>query len=316
MIRRVPSIRVAALVLVLCWIGAGTASADPVTTDTYRTRLREARSLVLSARAAAAAQRLVLVGRAAVLLRSTDAVTLADGSTLAIADAALATRLGPGDDDALARAIADLDLRIAMVDRASSTGLTGAAVDERAREVVRARPATRPSDPSLIDLFQVLVGQVVSFLARGTLSAVDPVFVVAAAAGLGLAIALLVLGTLGGGVRERIRREGLGRDVRVGPVEDPGVYLRRADAAIAAGRVREGLHELYLFALATLAARETIRFDPALTDRELLAHAAAIPEIGSLRALVALHERVWFGLKPADDADAVRARELAQQVAA
>lgn len=308
--------RVAALVVVLCWISAGIASADPVTTDTYRSRLREARSLVLSARAAPAAQRLALTDRAALLLRTTDAVTLGDGSTLPIDDAALASRLGQTDDDALARSIADLDLRIAMADRASSARLAGTVVDERVREVLRARPLTQQPEPSLIDLFLALVTRVVSFLARGTLSAVEPGFVVAAVAGLGLAIALLVLGILGSGVRERIRREALGQDLRVGPALDPGAYLRRADVARAAGRVRDALHELYLFALATLAARETISFDPALTDRELLARASAIPQIASLRALVALHERVWFGLKAADDADAVRARELAQRVAA
>src|SRR5207253_7679891 len=116
----------------------------------------------------------------------------------------------------------------------------------------------------------------------------------------------LVLGILGRGVRERIRREALAGDVRVGATADPSAHLRLADAAIADGRARDALHELYLFALAMLAAHETIRFDPALTDRELLARAAAIPQIGSLRALVALHERAWFGLKPADLADAAR----------
>jgi hypothetical protein len=105
-------------------------------------------------------------------------------------------------------------------------------------------------------------------------------------------------------------------DVRAGATDDPAEHLRRADAAIAAGRSREGLHELYLFALAGLAAHETIRFDPALTDRELLARAAAIPQIAPLRALVALHERVWFGLKPAGPDDAARARALAEQVGA
>jgi len=151
---------------------------------------------------------------------------------------------------------------------------------------------------------------------RGTLAAVDPRVVVTVVSGLGLAIALIAAGILGRGVRERIRREALGADVRVGATDDPTEHLRRADAAIAAGRSREALHELYLFALASLAARETIRFDPALTDRELLARAAAIPEIGALRALVALHERVWFGLKPAGPDDATRARALAQQVGA
>ena len=248
------------------------------------------------------------------MLRTTDTIRLLDGSTLAIDDAALASRLG-GDDDAMIRAIADLDARIAMADGAAGARLSGAVVDDRLRSVIRARPAAQ-NDPGLIGLLVVLLAQAVSFVGRGTLAAVDPYFLFAAVAGIGLGIAFLVLGILGRGARERIRREVLAGDVRVGASEDPAAHLRRADAAIAAGRSRDALHELYLYALVMLAARETIHFDPALTDRELLARAAAIPQIGSLRALVALHERVWFGLKPADLDDTARARELAERVAA
>jgi hypothetical protein len=299
---------------VLCAIGGGIANADTVTVDTYRSRLREARSLVLAARTAPRTQQPGLLSQAALLLRTTSAVGLADGSTLPIDDTALAARLS-SEDDALIRAIADLDTRIAMAERASASRLTGALVDERLRSVMRPRPAPE-SDPGLLGLFLGLVGLVLSFVGRGAFSAVDPYLAIAVVAGLGLAIALLMLGILGRGVRERIRREALAGDVRVGATADPTAHLRRADAAIAAGRPRDALHELYLFALAMLAARETIRFDPALTDRELLARAAAIPQIGSLRALVALHERVWFGLKPASGEDAIHARELAARIAA
>lgn len=291
------------------------ANADSVTIDTYRARLREARSLVLVARSANGPQKPALVAQAAAVLRTTDTIRLADGSTLVIDDGALASRLA-ADGDALDRALADLDARIAMADGASASRLTGAAVDERLRSVLPVRPAAAQNDPGLLGRLVALFTQVLSFVARGTLSAVDPSFVFAAVAGLGLAIALLVLGILGRGVRERIRREALAGDVRVGATADPTAHLRRADAAIAAGRPRDALHELYLFAFEMLAARETIRFDPALTDRELLARAAAIPQIGPLRALVALHERVWFGLKPASREDAARARELAERVAA
>lgn len=291
------------------------ANADSVTIDTYRARLREARSLVLVARSANGPQKPALVAQAAAVLRTTDTIRLADGSTLVIDDGALASRL-VADGDALDRALADLDARIAMADGASASRLTGAAVDERLRSVLPVRPAAAQNDPGLLGRLVALFTQVLSFVARGTLSAVDPSFVFAAVAGLGLAIALLVLGILGRGVRERIRREALAGDVRVGATADPTAHLRRADAAIAAGRPRDALHELYLFAFEMLAARETIRFDPALTDRELLARAAAIPQIGPLRALVALHERVWFGLKPASREDAARARELAERVAA
>jgi hypothetical protein len=295
-------------------MGGGIATADTVSIDAYRSRLRDARSFVLAARTAPKVQQPDLVSRAALQLRATDAIRLADGSTIAIDDAALAARLG-GDDDALVRALADLDARIAMADGASVSALTGPVVDERLRSVLRPRAAP-DNDPGLIGLFAGLIAQLLAFLQRGTLSAVDPYLVLAAVAGLGLAIALLVLGILGRGVRERIRREAFAPDLRLGASEDPTAHLRRADAAIAAGRPRDALHELYLFALAMLAAHETIRFDPALTDRELLARAAAIPQIGSLRELISLHERVWFGLKPADREDAARARALAERVAA
>jgi hypothetical protein len=61
--------------------------------------------------------------------------------------------------------------------------------------------------------------------------------------------------------------------------------------------------------------RETIRYDPALTDRELLLRAAAIPHADSLRDLVALYERSWFGLREPSGDEARRARALALQVA-
>jgi len=54
--------------------------------------------------------------------------------------------------------------------------------------------------------------------------------------GLGLAIALIVVGVLGRGVRERIRREALSADVRVGASDDPAEHLRRADRYDEGGR--------------------------------------------------------------------------------
>ena len=306
------------LVALLFGLGGGIADADTISLQTYRTRLQDVRSFVQAARSSPKLQQPGLLGRAALLLRSTDAIRLADGSTVAIDDNQLAARVAESDDAGMLAAIADLDARIALADGASVSAarLAGSDVDERLRSVTRARPAPPPNDPGLIELFLGLVGSALALVRRGTLSSVDPYIVIATLAGLGLGLALLVVGILGRGVRERIRREALSGDLRVGAAEDPTEHLRRADAAIAAGRPRDALHELYLFALATLAAHETIRFDPALTDRELLARAAAIPQIGSLRDLVALHERVWFGLKHADRDDAARARDLAQRIAA
>ena len=305
----------------LLWgLGATVADADTISLDTYRTRLRDARSFVQAARSTPRAQQPSILARAALLLRTTDAIRLADGSIIAIDDAALAGRLDQTDDAALLASLADLDARIALADGAAAASrLTGAAVDEQLRAVTRPKPAPAEPDTGLLGLIVVFVGLIRSawqLVVRGTAGSIDPYVVIATVAGLGLGIALLVLGILGRGVRERIRREALSGDLRVGTAADPAVHLIRADAAIAEGRPRDALHELYLFALATLAAHETIRFDPALTDRELLARAAAIPQIAQLRDLVAIHERVWFGLKHADREDALRARGLAERIAA
>jgi hypothetical protein len=93
------------------------------------------------------------------------------------------------------------------------------------------------------------------------------------------------------------------------------VHLRAADAAIAAGRSRDALHALYLYVVTTLEVRETIHYDPALTDRELLLRAAAIPHADSLRDLVGLYERSWFGMRDPSRDEARRARDLALLVA-
>ena len=77
------------------------------------------------------------------------------------------------------------------------------------------------------------------------------------------------------------------------------------------GHPRDAIHSLYLYAFATLAAREILRYDPALTDHELLRRAAQLPRADALRDLVQLHERVWFGLRDASEPDVARARTLA-----
>jgi hypothetical protein len=80
--------------------------------------------------------------------------------------------------------------------------------------------------------------------------------------------------------------------------------------------MREAIHALYLYAIASLALREAIRYDPSLTDRELLARASGIPHADALRDLVSMHERVWYGLREASPDDAARARALATRAAA
>ena len=116
--------------------GGGIASADTLAATTYLERLREVRTLVVDARAAPSNQRAAGLTRAAALLRSTDAITLGDGSTLPIDDSALASRLTGADGAALGVVLGDLDARIAAAARAASNA---ASPDEIAAEFERLR---------------------------------------------------------------------------------------------------------------------------------------------------------------------------------
>ena len=238
-------------------------------------------------------------------------MVLPDGSTLRVDDRPLAAALDI-TDTAIERTAAQLDLRIAQVERAGRVTIDPARADARLRELVgeqriRAAPATA------IDLALGAIGR---FLAGLGGSAPDGAVVLRVVAGLGVATLLVMLAVLGRGLPERFRRDALLPERRAGPVADPAVHLSAADEALAADRLRDAVHALYLYALHSLAAREAIRYDPALTDRELLRRAAGVPAVDALRELVSLHERVWFGLRPADAEAARRARELALRAAA
>src|SRR5207245_2129772 len=73
-------------------------------------------------------------------------------------------------------------------------------------------------------------------------------------AALGIGLVLFIVATLGRGVRERVRREVLLPDRALARAEDPAAHRRAAEAALAGGRAREAIHELYLSVLRSLAA--------------------------------------------------------------
>src|SRR5207245_6787744 len=135
-------------------------------------------------------------------------------------------------------------------------------------------------------------------------------------AAVGAAPVVLLVATPGRGLRERVRTGMVIAATGTGVREDPTARLRLADQALARGHAREAIRELYLYAIAALAAREAFRYDPALTDRELLVRAAGIPHADALGDLVALYERAWFGLREPATAEAERARSLALRAAA
>jgi hypothetical protein len=280
-----------------------------VTVAQYQQRLAQAHDTLVRARAAPQSARSALVSEAQALLRRTDALALPSGGTLAVDDTRLAT--GITDSDAsLDAAVARLDARAVLVARIGAPAIDPAAADTRLREI--AQQGAGPGNVDLLDLLGRILLRFISGL-RGP--GIDVMQLVPAVGLLGIAVILFIIATLGRALPERVRAEMLARDAAGDAVTDPFAHLRAAEAALAAGHTREALHAFYLYVIAALAARDVIRYDPALTDRELLARAAAIPHADALRDLVAVYERSWFGLRDPSPDEARRARELALRVA-
>ncbi len=285
------------------------AQGDTVSPRDYRQRLTDARALVVQARAVSGAARDAAVTRARLVLLATTAIALPAGE-LTINDSALAERL-VSSDAALDAAVALLDTQLALASRAVSPSIDSARSDAALRDVLRAVESAQAS-PSFIDSIARAFQR---FLAGLEGPRVDFGLVWPLLGILGAAIIFFVVATLGRGLGERVRTEVALRESAGADRADPARHLRAADEALAAGRPRDAIHALYLFALTSLVAREAIRFDPALTDRELLVRAAAIPHADALRDLVALYERSWFGLRDPGADEARRARSLAMRVA-
>ena len=241
-------------------------------------------------------------------LRRTDAIALPSGGTLAIDDSAL-VEVGITNEQ-LDAALARIDTRMALIARLGAPPIDPTAADAHLREVVRQSGPVASGD-----IFAVLGQLILRFISSLRDPGIDRRAIATALGGLGLAVILFIVATLGRALPERVRREVLVRDTGAASRDDPAAHLRAADAAIAAGRSRDAIHELFLYVIASLEQREAIRYDPALTDHELLLRAAAIPHAEDLRDLVSSYERAWFGLREPTVAESRQARELALRVA-
>ncbi len=288
----------------------GLASADTLSGQQYLQRLEAARLRLAGARGVAVGFRTTPVAEVRALLQRTTAVVAPADGAVDVDDRALAEGIDTSDAS-LDAALGRLDARIAIVSRVASPPILPSVADARLREIVQQSGAT--SAPA--DLFDAIGRAILRFLSELRGGGPDFNLLWPALGGAGLAVILFVIATLGRALPERVRREVFVAGAAEHERADPTIHLRTADAALAAGRSRDALHALYLYVIAALATREAIRYDPALTDRELLVRAAAIPHADSLRDLVAIHERSWFGVREPSVAEARRGRDLALRIA-
>lgn len=90
---------------------------------------------------------------------------------------------------------------------------------------------------------------------------------------------------------------------------------QRASEAAQAGDLREAMRLLYLAALLHLDEVGLIRFDRALTNREVLSSVAHNPSLqGLLAPVVAQFDRVWYGHAPFEQADFERVSGQIEQL--
>ena len=301
--------RVLALAALLWLAQPLVAHADTVSPRDYRQRLADARSLVVQARSLSGAARDAAVTRARVILSATTAISLPAGD-LPISDVALADRI-TSDNPSIDAALVLIDAQIALSERALTPSIDAARSDAALRDALGGVDASSGS----VSFLDTIILTLQRFLAGLPGPQVDFSLIWPVLGILGAAIIFFVVATLGRNLGERVRTEVALREAVGADRPDPARHLRAADEALAGGRPREAIHALYLFALTTLVAREAIRYDPALTDRELLVRAAAVPNADALRDLVALYERSWFGLRDPGADEARRARSLALRVA-
>ena len=244
------------------------------------------------------------------MLSQTTAVRTSDGSIIALDESRVWRRLSE-TTAAIDAGIADIDQLIAIADRAINPPFNVAQADARLRDLAAAEE-TRSGGNDLFTAIRDLLARLLpspnASLPSGT---VEITLTIA-----GAALLIVILAILVRGVRERIRRETVLPGAHAEAAASAAVQLAVAERAALTGDPRAALHAFYRYAILTLAERRMLRYEPSLTDRELLERASSLPQVETLRELISLHDRAWFGLKGATTEEADHARDLAERAVA
>jgi Domain of unknown function (DUF4129) len=289
---------------------AGITNADTVDLAAYRSRLRDARTLLLQARIATDTQRPALVERARTVLLQTTAIRTANGTVIALDDSQVARRLTTSNT-ALDAGVGDIDQLVAIADRAANPPFNVAQANARLADFAVAESTRSGSN----DLFSA-IGALIARLFPSSDARLPPGTVELTLTIAGAGLLVVVLAILVRGVRERIRRETVQPSAHAEAAASAAVQLAAAQQAAQSGDPRAALHAFYRYAILTLAERRMLRYEPSLTDRELLERASSLPQVDTLRELISLHDRAWFGLKGATIEEADHARALAERAVA
>jgi len=247
------------------------------------------------------------LNRARAQLLLTSEIRVSGNVAIPIDDAAISARMG-SSIGAIDATTADVDQLLEIASRAAAPPFDVSRADALIRELADAR-RVESGGQSFLSVIGALLQQLFGGLRPPGVDAGirDPIL-----AGLGVVLLAVVVVVLARGVRERIRRSTTLPAAQALAARDTATQLGLAQLALDSGDPRDALHAFYRYAILSLAERRLIRYEASLTDRELLARAAGLPQLDPLRELVALHDRAWFGLKGATADEARRAQDLAR----
>ncbi len=307
------------LMLVLLLFGTvGDAQAQTTPLEAYKQLIAEAYA------AAQRSDRIGLDERAEQLLQ-TSAVSLPDGTTVAVDNGWLRAALGQEPPD-YTQIVGRLG---ALLD---AFGQTRAAVNPDALgklDAVYEAPPFRSRDvPSAWSRFWNAVGEAIADFFSSlfdrlptpapaaapaqSFRGITPLGWTLLAVGLALVVGIVIYAVRG--VRRSVVAEAR---ARAEAAEEETITtteaLDRAQVDVRAGNYRGAARHLYLSSLLWLEERGLLRYDRSRTNREYLSQLRGKPVHDDLAPVVETFERVWYGHRPLD-ADGFRAYE--EQVAA
>lgn len=302
----------AIMALALCAPGVARAQAPPTPIQEYWAQVEATYAAVQAMSDASRAERAARLALLAEPWQQITQVALGDGAVVAVDNRAL-TRALLADPPNLTRVEGMLSALLAARDQWPLGGHSAA--DLRSLETIlrRAEFQVEPATPSrLAQWWEDLLERIDRFLARllPESSAGGAGRVLAALLNLAgvIALAALVAYTvnqllLSLAAEAHLRMEG-----------GDGGALLTADSAfqraqeLAEGRdYRTAVRYLYLSTLLTLDERGLLRYDRSKTNREYLRSVASQPALAAtLREVIDVFDRVWYGFQPLDAASYAR----------
>ncbi|MGE3268076.1 MAG: DUF4129 domain-containing protein [Chloroflexota bacterium] len=143
---------------------------------------------------------------------------------------------------------------------------------------------------------------------------VDGAAVMYGALAAGIIVLVVVVVLVRRWTRGRLAGDAALADVQAAGPAQATDELARAQALAGAGDVRQAVHHHYLAVLLRLDELDHLRFDGALTNRELLPRLAAWELAEPFEALVARFDRLWYGQTTCSPAEYAEFRQLAARV--